>query len=109
VKTEADPAMKSVTYNPDRHKSNTISAGTSILEVGESEKELGLVLKTGSFTTKGELLSDVLSYQRHRFQFDDEVKVVLFILVLEAIFLIGLVFYFLQDQKVYAWFYGKLQ
>ena len=64
------------------------------------------MLKTGSFTTKGELLSDVLSYERHHFKFDDEVKIVLFILFLQAIFLLGLVFHFLQDQWVYAWFYG---
>jgi hypothetical protein len=36
------------------------------------------------------------------------VKVVIFILVLEAMFLLGMVFHFLQDQWVYAWFYGKL-
>jgi cation-transporting P-type ATPase 13A2 len=106
MKTALDPTMKSVTYNPSLHKSNTISAGTVVLEVGDGQQNLGLVLKTGSFTTKGELLSDVLSYERHHFKFDDEVKIVLFILFLQAIFLVGLVFHFLQDQWVYAWFYG---
>ena len=77
-----------------------------MIEVGDDQRDLGLVLKTGSFTTKGELLSDVLSYERHKFKFDDEVKIVLFILLLEAIVLFALVFYFLQDQWVYAWFYG---
>jgi cation-transporting ATPase 13A3/4/5 len=79
------------------------------LKLQEGEKDLGLVLKTGSFTTKGELLTDVLSYERHKFKFDDEVKIVLFILLLEAVVLLGLVFYFLQDQWVYAWFYGTVQ
>ena len=107
TKTELDPSTKSVTYSSTLHKSNTMSAGTVVIEVREGEKSLGLVLKTGSFTTKGELLTDVLSYERHKFKFDDEVKLVLFILLLEAILLLGLVFYFLQDQWVYAWFYGK--
>ena len=107
TKIELDPSTKSATYNVNLHKSNTISAGTVVIEVREDEKNLGLVLKTGSFTTKGELLTDVLSYERHKFKFDDEVKVVLFILLLEAILLLGLVFYFLQDQWVYAWFYGE--
>ena len=109
TKTELDPSMKSVTYKASLHKSNTLSAGTVVIEAQEGEKDLGLVLKTGSFTTKGELLTDVLSYERHKFKFDDEVKIVLFILLLEAIVLLGLVFYFLQDQWVFAWFYGKEQ
>jgi len=107
TKTELDPSMKRLTYNASLHKSNTLSAGTVVIEAREGEKDLGLVLKTGSFTTKGELLTEVLSYERHKFKFDDEVKIVLFILLLEAILLLGLVFYFLQDQWVYAWFYGK--
>ncbi len=106
MKTALDPTMKGVAFNPILHKANTISAGTVVVEVGDDRRDLALVLKTGSFTTKGELLSDVLSYERHKFKFDDEVKIVLFILLLEAIVLFALVFYFLQDQWVYAWFYG---
>ena len=106
MKTALDPTVYDVAYNPILHRSNTISAGTVVIEVGDDQRDLGLVLKTGSFTTKGELLSDVLSYERHKFKFDDEVKIVLFILLIEAIVLFTLVFYFLQDQWVYAWFYG---
>jgi P-type Mg2+ transporter len=106
-KSEFDRTMKSMTYCPRVHKANTISAATTILEVGGNGKQLGLILKTGSFTTKGALLSDVLSYERHPLKFDDEVKIVLIILVLEAIFLLGIVFYFLQNQWVFAWFYGR--
>ena len=109
TKTELDPSMKSMTYNASLHKSNTISAGTVVIETREGNQDLGLVLKTGSFTTKGELLTEVLSYERHKFKFDDEVKIVLFILLLETILLLGLVFYFLQDQWVYAWFYGTFE
>jgi magnesium-transporting ATPase (P-type) len=98
IKVQIDATMKAVTYDSNLHKTNTISAGTTILESGDKKNDLGLVLATGSFTTKGKLLSDVLSYQRHNFHFDDEVKIVLFILILEAVFLITMVFHFLQDQ-----------
>jgi magnesium-transporting ATPase (P-type) len=109
VKSEIDPTMAKSAYDPHRHKRSILSAGTEIHEVSETEgKELGLVLATGSFTTKGKLVTDVLSYQRHKFKFDDEVKIVLCILIAEAAVMLGLVFHFIAgEQWVYAWFYGK--
>lgn len=108
VKTEIDPTMAGASYDPQLHKSITLSAGTEVLETNEAGNDLGLVLLTSSFTTKGKLVTDVLSYQRHKFKFDDEVKIVLGILILEAIVLLALVFIFIdEDQWVYAWFYGK--
>jgi magnesium-transporting ATPase (P-type) len=110
VKEAIDPLLSKQKYDPFRHKTYTLSAGTEILEISDEEgknNDLGLVLGTGSFTSKGRLLSDVLAYQRHKLRFDDEVKIVLCILVLEAIFLVGMVFFFIdEDQWVYAWFYG---
>jgi magnesium-transporting ATPase (P-type) len=107
LKAEFDRSMRYQTYIPPHHKMCTVSAGTEILEIDDNENALGLVMATGSFTAKGELLTDVLSYQRHKFQFDDEVKTVICILALEAVFMIALVFYFLNDDWVYSWFYGK--
>jgi cation-transporting ATPase 13A3/4/5 len=98
AKSEIDPMMKNETYDSKKHKSSTVSAGTTVLEVGKKDKTLALITKTGSFTAKGELLSDVLSYERHKFKFDQEVKLVLFILLLEAIFMFSMVIYWLQDQ-----------
>lgn len=106
-KTEIDTTLRDVVYNQKQHKTYTISAGTEIVEIGEYGQSLGLITTTGSFTTKGELLTEVLSYQRHKFQFDDDVKLVLFMLAIEAIFLVTLVFHFLSDHWVYSWFYGK--
>jgi magnesium-transporting ATPase (P-type) len=109
VKTEIDPTMAEVAYDNNRHKSCTLSAGTTIVEVGDEEGEdLGLVIATGSFTAKGMLVTDVLSYQRHKFKFDDEVLIVLLILAVEAVILVGLVFFFIAGEYwVYAWFYGN--
>jgi magnesium-transporting ATPase (P-type) len=112
IKVCIDSTQISEIYKPTtQHKMITLSAGTEIVEVGEQGRgnDIGLVLATGSFTSKGRLLSDVLAYQRHKFKFDDEVKIVLCILMVEAIFLVGLVFFFIEeDQWVYAWFYGTL-
>jgi magnesium-transporting ATPase (P-type) len=106
VKTALNASVQDVTYSRKEHKTNSILAGTEILEIDEEENNLGLVLTTGSFTEKGELLSEVLSYERHKFKFDDDVKLVLLILLMEAVVLVSLVFIFLNDNWVFSWFYG---
>jgi magnesium-transporting ATPase (P-type) len=107
LKAEVDRAMRHIPYDAKVHKVCTISAGTEILELNEATKTLGLVMATGSYTAKGELLTDVLSYERHSFQYSDEAKVVLAILMVEALILTGLVYYFLrEDHWVYSWFYS---
>jgi magnesium-transporting ATPase (P-type) len=98
-------ASRREAYNPLQHRWCTISAGTEILEVGEGAT--ALVLATGSFTAKGELLTDVLSYGRHKSVFDGEVYVVLALLMVECAVLIPVVFSLLGGEWVYAWFYGK--
>jgi cation-transporting ATPase 13A3/4/5 len=109
AKRPLDPANSHLAYDLKANKSSTLSAGTTILECGDcpgTEGDLAIVTKTGSFTAKGELLSDVLSYERHKFKFDDEVKIVLAILVAEAIVLAALVVIFIKDDWVYSWFYA---
>ncbi|KAL3775476.1 hypothetical protein ACHAW5_005527 [Stephanodiscus triporus] len=109
AKRPLDPANSHLTYNMKENKTSTLSAGTTILECGDgtgTEGDLAIVTKTGSFTAKGELLSDVLSYERHKFKFDDEVKIVLAILVAEALVLVALVCLFIKDDLVYSWFYA---
>lgn len=109
AKSALDPANAELTYDMKKNKSSTISAGTSIVECGDGpgiEGDLAIVTKTGSFTAKGELLSDVLSYERHKFKFDTEVKLVLMILVIEAAIMLSIVLTVLQDVWVYNWFYA---
>jgi cation-transporting P-type ATPase 13A2 len=120
-KTPPDATLGSATYVSTRHSYCTISAGTDILEVnnvskghatgasreGDQMRPLALVITTGSFTAKGDLLTQVLSFERHKFVFDDQVKIVMAILLLEAAALVTIVFYWLEDQWVFAWFYGK--
>jgi magnesium-transporting ATPase (P-type) len=109
AKRQLDPANSHLTYNLKENKSSTLSAGTTILECGDGpgrEGDLAIVTKTGSFTAKGELLTDVLSYERHKFKFDDEVEKVLAILVAEALVLVALVCIFIEGEWVYDWFYS---
>ncbi|KAL3816680.1 hypothetical protein ACHAXA_003870 [Cyclostephanos tholiformis] len=109
AKTPLDPTNSKLTYDLKTNKTSTLYAGTTILEccdVPSVDGDLAIVMKTGSFTAKGELLSDILSYKRHKFKFDDEVKTVLAILVVEAIVLVTLVVYFIKDDWVYSWFYA---
>jgi magnesium-transporting ATPase (P-type) len=97
AKTPLDPASSQLAYNLSKNKTSTLFAGTTILECGTgscTEGDLAVVTKTGSFTVKGQLLSDILSYERHKFKFDDEVKIVLAILVAEAIVMVALVAFF---------------
>lgn len=107
---EATPTAKaslepsSAIYDYSLHKRQTISAGTSILEC--SEAATALVLSTASYTTKGQLLREIISFRRHRFKFDDEVLLALFILFCVALFGFCMVLYFVADQLVYGWFYG---
>jgi magnesium-transporting ATPase (P-type) len=76
AKTAIDTASASALYSVKDHKKNTITAGSIVLETGESGQEnLAVVTHTGSFTTKGHLLRDILFYERHQFKFDHEVRV----------------------------------
>lgn len=106
AKKELDATMRSEKYDRTVHKVHTIFAGSEIIETGENGTDRGLIIATGSSTTKGQLLTDILSYQRHKFLFDDEISVVLLILFFQAVFYITLVFQWLEDQFVYAFFYA---
>ena len=109
AKMPLDPASSQQAYNLTKNKTSTLFAGTTILDCGtgsRTESDLAVVTKTGSFTVKGQLLSDILSYERHKFKFDDEVKIVLAILVAEAIVMVALVAFFLQNNWVYNWLYA---
>lgn len=107
AKTAVDPAEGNTVYGskPSHAKRSTIQAGTTVLE-SEAGHNLAMVLNTGSFTTKGELLRDIFSYQRHQFKFDVEVGIVVFILCIYAVFVFIAVLIMLNYAPVYGWFYG---
>lgn len=102
AKRQLDAANAHLRYDPKVDKTSTISAGTTILECREEEGtqgDLAIVTQTGSFTAKGKLLSDVLSYERHTFKFDSEVMLVLAILAIEAVILLAIVFTVIKGKN----------
>jgi cation-transporting ATPase 13A3/4/5 len=105
AKTAIDPMDGKMAYDRITHKKHTISAGTTVSET-EATYNLAVVTSTGSFTTKGELLRSILSYQRPIFKFDTEVKLVIIILVLYAIFAFAMTIYFIEETAIFGWFYG---
>ena len=112
---EANPIAKTALEDPKNTnvgamdaamaKRHTIQAGCTVLE-SEHGHNFAVVTHTGSYTTKGELLRNIFSYQRHPFKFDVEVSVVLLILVVYGFIGFFFVFWNLSYSPVYGWFYG---
>jgi P-type E1-E2 ATPase len=105
VKMAVDDSDPNVKYRPYIHKRHTVSAGTSILE---AEEAVALVMKTASYTAKGELLREIFAFRRHSFKFDTEVYIVLGILVVIAIFGFSVTIYLVDDVPVAGWFYAMV-
>jgi len=94
------------TYNTTTHKRQTILAGTTIVEC-LNDNHFGLVMKTGSYTSRGELVRDMITFQRHKFKFDIEVQLVVCILATYGIIAFILTgFVLIIDSWIYGWFYG---
>mmetsp|Transcript_3397 Transcript_3397/g.6381 ORF Transcript_3397/g.6381 Transcript_3397/m.6381 type:complete len:1061 (+) Transcript_3397:4305-7487(+) len=103
AKVAVDAAEGNAVYTYMSHKRHSISAGTRIVE---AQGIMAVVLSTGSHTSKGEMLRDILTYQRHQFKFDAEVKVVVGILALYAIFGFTLTVLLYKDDFAFEWYYG---
>jgi P-type Ca2+ transporter type 2C len=103
-KQALEVSMANATFSSKHHAANTILAGTDIQEADEDG--LAFVVATGSFTKKGDLLTDVLSYERHKPLFEHVVQLVVILLAVETAILIGLVFDWLGSNWVQAYFYG---
>jgi magnesium-transporting ATPase (P-type) len=111
AKRQLDAANAHLRYDPKVDKTSTISAGTTILECREEEGtqgDLAIVTQTGSFTAKGKLLSDVLSYERHKFKFDSEVMLVLAILAIEAVILLAIVFTVIEGKNCLQFCFSRI-
>jgi E1-E2 ATPase/Cation transporter/ATPase, N-terminus len=85
------------------HRRHMISAGTCILE---SQHGVAVVMNTGSFTAKGDLLREMFSFRRYQLKFDYEVPIVIAILIIYAIIGFNIVVAFIEASPVYGWFYG---
>jgi P-type E1-E2 ATPase len=99
TKAPVDPTEADKLLDPRQHKRNVITAGTTVME---TEDNLAVVWKTASYTTKGELLRDIMCYKRHSFKFDTEVTFVLAILGLYAVVCFSIVLSLIEASAVYG-------
>jgi hypothetical protein len=104
AKSAIDLSESQEVFKPSSHKKHFLSAGTTCTEV--SAQSFALVLQTGSYTAKGELLRDVLSFRRHKFKFDTQVNLVVLILACYAIFGFCLTISYYKDHFAYEFFYA---
>jgi len=104
AKSAIDLSESQEVFKHSSHKKHFLSAGTTCTEV--SVQSFALVLRTGSYTAKGELLRDVISFRRHKFKFDTQVNLVVLILACYAIFGFVLSTFYYKDDFAYEFFYG---
>ena len=102
-KIALDPLMAKQKYVEEAHKRNTILAGTTVLETDNSR---AIVLKTASYTARGELIRDIFSFRRNTFKFDSEIPVVVTLLFFYACFGWGMAYHWTGEIFVFGWFYG---
>jgi P-type Ca2+ transporter type 2C len=104
AKRELEASNDNAKYRPKRFASNSVFAGTVIQEADDGD--IALVLSTGSFTDKGRLLTNVLSYERQGALFQHEIPVVLVLLMVETAVLVAVVIHWMFFDAVYAYFIG---
>jgi E1-E2 ATPase/Cation transporter/ATPase, N-terminus len=101
VKVPIDPNSRDA-YDPKVHKMMTLSAGTEVLECDDA---FALVLKTASFTARGELIREVLIFRKHAVKFRTELPLVVGLLVSYSIIVSLIVFFssIADNELVIAW------
>lgn len=101
-KVPIDP-LSQVKYDPTLHKRQTLSAGTRIQEC---HKAIALVKNTASYTTKGELLREILAFRRHRVPIEVDLPIAVFFIVLYSLVCWFAVAFKSDSEGVVAWMLG---
>ncbi|KAJ2547788.1 hypothetical protein GGH95_006564, partial [Coemansia sp. RSA 1836] len=96
-------------------KMSTLFAGTTVSQVQpvlnsadglESPRVLALVKSTGTMSEKGQLVRQILFPSWISFIFNEQMRVVVFILVLYSVFVMGMAAYMYKGNSVAIVFYG---
>lgn len=87
-------------------KTNSLFAGTTIKQT--TADAIALVLKTRTDTDKGQLVQRILFPQPVSFIFNEQLKLVFFLLLLWALVLLGFGAWWLGGTGMTAWFYGTI-
>ncbi|KAK4515331.1 AdoMet-homocysteine methyltransferase [Mucor velutinosus] len=87
-------------------KTNSLFAGTTVKQ--STADAIALVLKTRTDTDKGQLVQRILFPQPVSFIFNEQLKLVFFLLLLWALVLLGFGAWWLGGTGMTAWFYGTI-
>eukprot|EP00934_Nitzschia_sp_Nitz4_P006580 Nitzschia sp. Nitz4//scaffold131_size63436//29849//34134//NITZ4_006274-RA/size63436-processed-gene-0.102-mRNA-1//1//CDS//3329535265//6570//frame0 len=102
AKASIDPTSD-VAYDPHNHKRQTILAGTKVLECDDA---LALVIKTGSFTKRGEMLREIIAFRHHVPQYETELPTAVGFLVLWSVVAFVYTQFYSSDSRIVAWALG---
>jgi magnesium-transporting ATPase (P-type) len=91
------------TFDQKLHKKKFISAGTKILECDDA---LAVVKNTASYTMKGELLREIISFRKYTPKLETQIPLVVATLVSWSTVLYFLVYFNSSDEPVIAWTLG---
>lgn len=90
-------------YNAGIHKKVSLYAGTKILECKDA---VAVVTKTASYTTKGELLREVIAFRGHRVKHEVELPIVIGLLATYSTIFFIYVLFNSGDILVVSWALG---
>ncbi|CAB9524521.1 Probable cation-transporting ATPase 13A4 [Seminavis robusta] len=102
AKSPIDMRSTSV-FNPKLHKKQLVAAGTKILECDDA---LAVVKNTASYTMKGELLRDIISFRQYTPKLETQIPLVVATLVAWSSVLFLLVYFGSGSEPVIAWSLG---
>lgn len=103
VKSPIDPNSNAM-YDPILYKRQTLSAGTRI---ADCERAVALVTKTGSYTSQGELLRELIVLRRHKVQFEQEMPLLVAGIVAISCFYFFYGFLATESSNIFTrWTYG---
>ncbi|KAF1798356.1 hypothetical protein FB192DRAFT_1475312 [Mucor lusitanicus] len=104
--TDDSASMADFDCQSSAGKTNSLFAGTTIKQ--STADAVALVLKTRTDTDKGQLVQRILFPQPVSFIFNEQLKLVFFLLLLWALVLLGFGAWWLGGTGMTAWFYGTI-
>ncbi|KAI7823668.1 hypothetical protein BX661DRAFT_186205 [Kickxella alabastrina] len=92
-------------YDSVSGKASTVFAGTTTAQV-QGERVLALVWRTGTASDKGQLVRQILFPSPMSFIFNEQMRIVVAILIVYAIFVMAMATYLYQGNSVAIAFFG---
>jgi cation-transporting ATPase 13A2 len=92
IRKTALPKHTDAVFNIHDHSKHTLFAGTRTLQASQGEHDVeALVVETGTFTSKGKLVTHILYPHEMIFKYDEELPIAIGILLLYGAFAVIMV------------------